>query len=128
MSIYNGTLIPIENYNLIYTFFCKSYFMAKITFIQADGEKKIVEAENGKTLLEVAKENDIALMGACDGACACGTCHVYIDEQTLSKIEKPKEDEENVLDIVFNVQQNSRLACQVVVSDEMDGAIITIPE
>lgn len=100
--------------------------MAKITFIQVNGEKKIVNAKNGKTLLEIAKENDIALMGACDGACACGTCHVLIDEQTLSKIEKPQENEENVLDIVFNVQPNSRLACQVVVSEKMDGAIITI--
>ena len=101
--------------------------MAKITFIQANGEKKIVNAENGKTLLDVAKENDINLTGACDGACACGTCHVYIDEQTLSKIEQPKEDEENVLDIVFNVQPNSRLACQVVVNDKIEGAIISIP-
>ena len=102
--------------------------MAKITFIQANGEKKTVDAENGKTLLEIAKENNINLTGACDGACACGTCHVYIDEQTLSKMKTPKEDEENVLDIVFNVQPNSRLACQVVVGDEMDGAVVTIPE
>ena len=102
--------------------------MAKITFIQANGEKKTVDAENGKTLLEIAKENNINLTGACDGACACGTCHVYIDEQTLSKMKTPKEDGENVLDIVFNVQPNSRLACQVVVGDEMDGAVVTIPE
>ena len=102
--------------------------MPKITFIQKDGSKIEVNAEVGKTLLEVAEQNNIELIGACGGSCACGSCHVYIDEETLKKIESPKEDEENVLDVVFNIQPNSRLACQVVVSEEMDGAIITIPE
>ena len=68
------------------------------------------------------------LYGNCGGNCACGSCHIYIDEEHLNKIEKPSEEEENVLDIVFNLQQNSRLACQVFVCDELDGAIITIPE
>ena len=102
--------------------------MPKITFIQKDGSKIEVNAEVGKTLLEVAEQNNIELIGACGGSCACGSCHVYIDEETLKKIEPAKEDEENVLDVVFNIQPNSRLACQVVVSEEMDGAIITIPE
>ena len=65
-------------------------------------------------------------MGACEGACACGTCHIYVDEEHLSKIEKPSENEENVLDIVFNLQQNSRLACQVNTCKELDGAVITV--
>ena len=102
--------------------------MIKITFIQTDGvEKNISVDENEKiSLLEVAKRNNIEIMGACDGACACGTCHVKIDKEHLSKIEKPSENEENVLDIVFNVEDNSRLACQVKVCKELDGAIITI--
>lgn len=102
--------------------------MPKIIFIQKDGIQVEVDAKNGQTLLDVAKENNIDLMGACDGSCACGSCHVYIDEETLKKIEPPKDDEENVLDIVFDLQHNSRLACQVVVDEKMDGAIITIPK
>ena len=70
----------------------------------------------------------ITFIGACGGSCACGSCHVYIDEETLKKIEPAKEEEEDVLDIVFNLKTNSRLACQVVVSGTMEGAIITIPE
>lgn len=101
--------------------------MIKLTFIQDDKKINVDVDENSKkTLLDIAKENDIPLMGACDGSCACGTCHIYIDEEHLQKIEKPLEEEENVLDIVFNVQSNSRLACQVVVCKELDGAEITI--
>ncbi len=101
--------------------------MVTITFIKGDVSKK-VDAEVGKTLLQVAEENNIELVGACGGSCACGSCHVYIDEETLKKIEPAQEEEEDVLDIVFDLKPNSRLACQVVVSEAMDGAIITIPE
>ena len=102
--------------------------MITLTFIQTDGERKNVSIDENEhiSLLEVAKNNNIDIIGACDGACACGTCHVKIDKEHLSKIEKPSENEENVLDIVFNVEDNSRLACQVKVCKELDGAIITI--
>lgn len=99
--------------------------MIKLKFISNEGEK-VVEANEGVSILEIARLNDINLMGACEGACACGTCHVYIDEQHLAKIEKPSENEENVLDIVFNLQQNSRLACQIITCKELDGAEITV--
>ena len=102
--------------------------MATIIFINKDKTEKKVEAKVGQTLLDVIKENNIDLIGACDGACACGTCHIYIDEETLKKIEPANEDEENVLDVVFNIKSNSRLACQVKVVEEMEGAIIEIPE
>ena len=101
--------------------------MVAITFIKGNTKKK-VEAEVGKALLQVAEENQIELVGACGGSCACGSCHVYIDEETLKKIEPAKEDEEDVLDIVFDLKPNSRLACQVAITEAMDGAIITIPE
>ena len=101
--------------------------MAKLIFVKGD-KKTEVEAQNGLSILEVAEQNNIELYGNCGGNCACGSCHIYIDEEHLSQLEKPKEEEENVLDIVFNLQQNSRLACQVFVCDELDGAIITIPE
>jgi ferredoxin len=95
-----------------------------------NGESKIVSVDenSNKTLLEVAHENGVELLGACDGACACGTCHVYIDQEHLALIERAGENEENVLDIVFGLQDNSRLACQVVVCKELDGAIIEIPD
>ena len=102
--------------------------MITLTFIQTDGERKNISIDENEhiSLLEVAKNNNIDIIGACDGACACGTCHVKIDKEHLSKIEKPSENEENVLDIVFNVEDNSRLACQVKVCKELDGAIITV--
>lgn len=99
--------------------------MIKLKFISSEGEK-VVEANEGISILDVARTNGINLMGACEGACACGTCHIYIDEEHLAKIEKPSENEENVLDIVFNLQQNSRLACQVITCKELDGAVITV--
>ena len=114
---------------LIIIFHCQdNLIMITITFVQTNNEKKVVSVEDScnLTLLELAIQNDVEIIGACEGSCACGTCHVYIDEDHLKKIEKPKEDEENVLDIVFNVLPTSRLACQVVVSKELDGAIITI--
>lgn len=101
--------------------------MPKITFIQKDNSEIEVDATVGKTLLDVIKENNIDLIGACNGVCACGTCHVLIDEETLSKIEPAKEDEESILDIVFGIQHNSRLACQVIITEQMEDAIITIP-
>ena len=102
--------------------------MVNITFINRDKTEINVQANIGQTLLDVVKENNIDLIGACDGNCACGSCHVYIDEDTLKKIEPATEDEESVLDVVFNIKPNSRLACQVVVNEEMEGARITIPE
>ena len=101
--------------------------MVAITFVKGAVSKK-VDAEVGKTLLQVAEENQVEIVGACGGSCACGSCHVYIDEETLKKIEPAKEEEEDVLDVVFDLKPNSRLACQVVVSETMEGAIITIPE
>ena len=99
--------------------------MVKMTFIK-DQQRIEVNAKIGQTLLEVARENNVDLIGACDGNCACGSCHVYIDENTLKKIT-PAKEEENVLDVVFNIKPNSRLACQVVVSEDLENAIITIP-
>ncbi len=105
----------------------------RITFIQKDKAKVEVDAEVGQTLLDVIKANSIDVIGACDGACACGTCHVYVDQETLKRIgdissDKVSDDEKNVLDIVFNVQPNSRLACQMLITKDMDGAVITVPE
>lgn len=101
--------------------------MPRVVFTQKGRESVTINARIGQSLLDAARENDIDLMGNCDGAMACGSCHVIIDDEWLSKIEKPCEQEEDVLDIVFGVTQNSRLGCQVFISDEIDGIVVQIP-
>ena len=89
--------------------------MVKLKFISNEGEK-VVEANEGLSILDVARANGINLMGACEGACACGTCHIYIDEEHLSKIEKPSESEENVHLITYSRSTGTQCEyrCQLV--------------
>jgi len=103
--------------------------MAKITFIMHDGEKHEVEAENGSTVMEAAIKNSVPGIDAeCGGACACATCHVYIDDGWREKVGAPEAMEEDMLDFAFDIRPNSRLSCQVRVSDELDGLVVTIPQ
>jgi ferredoxin len=101
--------------------------MPIVNFIQKDGISKQIDAENGLSILEIAQSNEIDLDGNCGGALACATCHVIVGESWISKIDKPLPEEEDLLDIVFGVTQNSRLSCQIIMSDELDGIEITIP-
>jgi 2Fe-2S ferredoxin len=102
--------------------------MTKITFIQPEGESQTVEAENGLTVMEAAKLNDIAGIEAeCGGACACATCHVYIDEAWREKTGKPSEMEEDMLDFAFDVREESRLSCQIKITDALDGLVVRVP-
>jgi 2Fe-2S ferredoxin len=101
--------------------------MPIVNFTQKDGTAKQVEAENGLSILEIAQSNDVDLDGNCGGALACATCHVIVGEDWISKIEKPLPEEEDLLDIVFGVTPNSRLSCQIIMSDELNGIDITIP-
>lgn len=100
--------------------------MPKIIF-RKNEQDSTVDAEVGDTLLEVAKKNDIDLFGGCDGAGLCGTCNVAIDESFLSKLEPPCGNELDLLDIVSCGRDNIRLACQVIVTENMDGMIVNIP-
>ena len=103
--------------------------MAKITFSQQDGSEKTVDAENGMTVMEAAIKNMVPGIDAdCGGACACATCHVYVDEDWLAKLPEREEMEEDMLDFAFDVRDNSRLSCQIKVSDELDGFSVTVPE
>ncbi len=103
--------------------------MAKLTYKQLDGSEQTVEAKNGVTVMEAAKLNLIAGIEAeCGGACACATCHVYVDEAWIEKTGKPSEMEEDMLDFAFDVRETSRLSCQIKVSDELDGLVVTVPE
>lgn len=103
--------------------------MPKITFVQPDGSEKTVEAESGSTVMESAVKNMVAGIDAeCGGACACATCHIYVDEAWTSKTGELEAMEEDMLDFAFDVRPTSRLSCQIKVSDELDGLRVTVPE
>lgn len=103
--------------------------MAKITFINHDGSEATFEGENGMTVMEVAVKNSVDGIDAdCGGACACATCHVYVHEDWQAKTGAREEMEDDMLDFAFEVKENSRLSCQLKVSDELDGLVVSVPE
>jgi ferredoxin, 2Fe-2S len=103
--------------------------MAKITFIQPDGSQQVVEGEPGMTVMETAKKHLVpGIEAECSGACACATCHVYVDEAWREKTGGPSDMEEDMLDFAFDVRPTSRLSCQIRVTPEVDGLVVTTPE
>lgn len=103
--------------------------MAKITFIQPDGSQQTVDAKNGMTVMEAAKLNNVpGIEAECGGACACATCHVYVDDAWQEKTGKPADMEEDMLDFAFDVREASRLSCQLKVTDALDGLVLRVPE
>jgi 2Fe-2S ferredoxin len=103
--------------------------MAKITYVAHDGTERTVEAKNGMSVMEVAVNNSIPGIDAdCGGACACATCHVYVDDAFLAKTGEQQEMEKSMLDFAENVKANSRLSCQIKITDELDGLRVTTPE
>lgn len=103
--------------------------MPKVTFIDHEGTSRDVDAKAGTSIMEAAVQNMIPGIDAdCGGACACATCHVYIAEEWLSKLKDKDDMEESMLDFAENVENNSRLSCQILVSDELDGIIVKTPE
>ncbi len=103
--------------------------MAKITYIEFGGTEHVVDVENGSSVMEGAVKNGIPGIDAdCGGACACSTCHLYIDPAWKEKVGPPKDMEEDMLDFAFDVKENSRLSCQIEVTDELDGLIVRMPE
>ncbi|MEO1476635.1 MAG: 2Fe-2S iron-sulfur cluster-binding protein [Pseudomonadota bacterium] len=103
--------------------------MAKLVFVDFEGKEREIEASNGETVMEVAVKNAIPGIDAdCGGACACATCHVYVDEAFLASVGEPEAMEQSMLDFAENVQPNSRLCCQISVSDALNGLRVTTPE
>lgn len=102
--------------------------MPKITFIQRDGSKVEVDAPLGVSLLRVAHDNDIDLEGACGGSLACATCHLVVDPCWYGRLPAKQTGEEDMLDLAFNLTETSRLGCQIKVTDELDGLVVTLPE
>lgn len=102
--------------------------MPKITFIERSGNRKTVEATPGLSVLEVAKQNNVDLEGACEGSLACSTCHVIVEPEWYDALPEAKEDEEDMLDLAFGLTKTSRLGCQIMVSEEMDGLVVSLPK
>lgn len=103
--------------------------MAKITYIEHNGTEHVIDAKPGMTVMEGAVKNMVPGIDAeCGGACACATCHVYVDEAWMDVVGRPEEMEEDMLDFGFDVRENSRLSCQITVTDELEGLVVRIPE
>ena len=103
--------------------------MVKINFTDHKGETRTVDVEAGATVMEAAIRNAIpGIEAECGGACACATCHVYVDAPWGEKVGAPTPMEEDMLDFGFDVRPNSRLSCQIKVSDELDGLVVSTPE
>ena len=102
--------------------------MAKIKYTTHDNQKFEVEVQNGLTVMEGAIQNDIPGIDAdCGGGMACATCHVYVKEEWLDKLPTKEDGEEDMLDMAFEPKKNSRLSCQLIVSEELDGMVVTTP-
>ena len=103
--------------------------MAKIIYKDYQGNSKTIEVENGLSVMEGAIQNDISGIDAdCGGAMACATCHVYVEENWFNKLTKAEDAEVDMIDMAYEPKKNSRLSCQIIVSDELDGLEVTTPE
>jgi len=101
--------------------------MPKMVFVERDGTRKEVEAPLGLSVLEIAHRNSVDIEGACEGSLACSTCHVSVDGEWFGKLTKPTEDEEDMLDLAFDLQETSRLGCQLIMTDALDGLVVKLP-
>ncbi len=102
--------------------------MPKMTFISPDGRRTEVDAPLGLSVLEIAHRNGIDIEGACEGSLACSTCHVIVDKDWYKKLEDASEDEEDMLDLAFGLTATSRLGCQIIITEELDGLTVRLPD
>lgn len=102
--------------------------MPKVTFLGKNGSKREIEAPAGLSLLEIAHQNDIDIEGACEGSMACSTCHVIVDPKWYARLDPPSEDEEDMLDLAFGLTKTSRLGCQIILTEELDGLTVRLPD
>ncbi|HZH28549.1 MAG TPA: ferredoxin family 2Fe-2S iron-sulfur cluster binding protein [Azospirillaceae bacterium] len=101
--------------------------MPKMTFVELDGTKREVDAPLGLSVLEIAHRNAIDLEGACEGSLACSTCHVVVSSEWFDLLKDPSEDEEDMLDLAFGLTKTSRLGCQIIMTEELDGLTVALP-
>ena len=102
--------------------------MPKMTFIERDGTRRTVDAPVGLSVLEIAHKHGVDIEGACEGSLACSTCHVIVDPEWYAKLAKASEDEEDMLDLAFGLTQTSRLGCQIIMTEELDGLTVRLPQ
>lgn len=103
--------------------------MATITYIEFDGEEQVLNVEPGASVMQGAMRNSVrGILADCSGSCLCATCHVYVDPAWLDKVGSKSETEELLLEEVFNAQFNSRLSCQIKITEDMDGLVVRVPE
>jgi len=102
--------------------------MPRVIFIDADETRREIEVPAGLSLLEIAHRYGIDLEGACEGSLACSTCHLIVDPDWFDKLEDIEEDEEDMLDLAFGLTRTSRLGCQIILTDALDGLTVRLPE
>jgi len=101
--------------------------MPTVTFIEPNGNRREIDAPAGLSLLEIAHKNGIDLEGACEGSLACSTCHVIVDPDDFDRLPEASEDEEDMLDLAFGLTHTSRLGCQIILTEELDGLVVSLP-
>jgi 2Fe-2S ferredoxin len=101
--------------------------MPKMFFVEQGGARREVDAPLGLSVLEIAHKHGVDIEGACEGSLACSTCHVIVDPAWIGKLAKPTEDEEDMLDLAFDLQETSRLGCQIIMTDALDGLEVKLP-
>jgi ferredoxin, 2Fe-2S len=101
--------------------------MPKMVFIERDGTRREVDAPLGQSVLEIAHRHEVDIEGACEGSLACSTCHVIIDPEWYELLQEASEDEEDMLDLAFGLTATSRLGCQIVMTEELDGLTVRLP-
>jgi ferredoxin, 2Fe-2S len=101
--------------------------MPKITFIERDGTRREVDAPLGLSVLEIAHKHGVDIEGACEGSLACSTCHVIVDPEWYELLKEASEDEEDMLDLAFGLTATSRLGCQIIMTEELDGLTVRLP-
>jgi ferredoxin, 2Fe-2S len=101
--------------------------MPRVIFVTQDGNRREFDAAVGDTLLEIAWRHDIDMEGACEGAMACSTCHVIVDTEWFDRLGPVGDDEEDMLDLAWGVAPTSRLGCQIVITDALDGLVVALP-
>jgi 2Fe-2S ferredoxin len=102
--------------------------MPRVTFITARGERREIEAPGGLSVMEIARRHDLGIEGACEGSIACATCHVIVDEAHADRLDVASAEEEDMLDLAVGVQPTSRLGCQIVLTEELDGLTVRLPD
>ena len=101
--------------------------MAKMTFITPQGQRINVDAPVGLSVLEIAHRNKIDLEGACEGSLACSTCHVIVEPEFFDRLQDPTDEEEDMLDLAFGLTRTSRLGCQIIMTEDLDGLTVKLP-